>query len=169
MQSGFTQSDVAYWAFNGTGIYEGRPKVDDLRAIANLYPESFHLVVAQGLGHQVDQADLKGKRVSLDEPGSGTLVDARLILAAYGVTEKDIKAEYLKPQQAGRQAEGRRARRLLQRRAAGRRAPSPSWPRPTGIDWCRSTGPEAEDLRKQYSFFAADDDSRRHLQGRRRR
>src|SRR6187549_4263210 len=26
-QSGFTQSDVAYWAFNASGIYEGRPKV----------------------------------------------------------------------------------------------------------------------------------------------
>src|ERR671922_3033258 len=33
MQSGFTQSDVAYWAFNASGIYEGRPKVDTLRAI----------------------------------------------------------------------------------------------------------------------------------------
>jgi len=27
IQSGFVQSDVAYWAFNGSGIYEGRPKV----------------------------------------------------------------------------------------------------------------------------------------------
>ena len=46
-------------------------------------------------------ADLKGKRVSMDEPGSGTLVDVRLILGAYGMTDKDIKAEYLKPNQAG--------------------------------------------------------------------
>ena len=99
MQSGFVQSDVAYWAFNGTGIYEGRPKVDVLRAIANLYPESFHLVARKGAGIKSIK-DLKGKRMSLDEPGSGTLVDARLILAAYGMTEKDIKAEYLKPQQS---------------------------------------------------------------------
>ena len=80
MQSGFTQSDVAYWAFNGTGIYEGRPKVDVLRAIANLYPGELPSRRAQGRRHQVDQGP-KGKRVSLDEPGSGTLVDARLILA----------------------------------------------------------------------------------------
>ena len=99
MQSGFVQSDVAYWGYTGTGIYEGRPKVDTLRAIANLYPESFHLVVRKGSGIKSIK-DLKGKRMSLDEPGSGTLVDARLILAAYGMTEKDIKAEYLKPQQA---------------------------------------------------------------------
>ena len=26
MESGFTQSDVAYWAYTGTGIYEGKPK-----------------------------------------------------------------------------------------------------------------------------------------------
>ncbi|HEY6718487.1 MAG TPA: TAXI family TRAP transporter solute-binding subunit, partial [Reyranella sp.] len=99
MQSGFVQSDVAYWAFNGTGIYEGRPKADTLRAIANLYPESFHLVTRKGAGVKTIR-DLKGKRMSLDEPGSGTLVDARIILAAYGMTEKDITAEYLKPQQS---------------------------------------------------------------------
>ena len=139
LQSGFTQSDVAYWAYNASGIYEGRPKVDTLRAIANLYPESFHLVARKGSGIKSIK-DLKGKRMSLDEPGSGTLVDARLILAAYGLTEKDVKAEYLKPQQVGRQAEGRRARCLLQRLAAGRRAPSPSWPRPPASTWCRSTG-----------------------------
>jgi TRAP transporter TAXI family solute receptor len=98
MQSGFVQSDVAYWAFNGSGIYDGKTKVDILRAIANLYPESFHVVARKDSGIKTIR-DVKGKRVSLDEPGSGTLVDARLILAAYGMSEKDIKAEYLKPQQ----------------------------------------------------------------------
>src|SRR5215831_1254222 len=97
-QSGFVQSDVAYWAFTGTGVYEGRPKIDVLRAIANLYPESFQLVVRRGSSIK-SVADLRGKRVSLDEPGSGTLVDARLILAAYGLSEKDLKAEYLPAQQ----------------------------------------------------------------------
>ena len=100
MESGFTQSDVAYWAYTGTGVYEGKPKVADLRLIANLYPETIHLVARKGANIK-SVADLKGKRVSLDEPGSGTLVDARIILAAYGITEKDIKPEYLKPNQAG--------------------------------------------------------------------
>ena len=40
-------------------------------------------------------ADLKGKRVSLDEPGSGTLVDAKIILEAFGLSEADVTAEYL--------------------------------------------------------------------------
>ena len=100
LESGFTQSDVAYWAYTGTGVYEGKPKVADLRLIANLYPETIHLVARKGANIK-SVADLKGKRVSLDEPGSGTLVDARIILAAYGLTEKDIKPEYLKPNQAG--------------------------------------------------------------------
>lgn len=99
-ESGFTQSDVAYWAYTGTGLYEGKGKVEDLRLIATLYPETIHLVARKGADIK-SVADLKGKRVSLDEPGSGTLVDARLVLAAYGISEKDIKAEYLKPGPAG--------------------------------------------------------------------
>ena len=50
VQSAFVQSDVAHWAFTGTGIYEGRPKVETLRAIANLFPESFQLVARSGSG-----------------------------------------------------------------------------------------------------------------------
>ncbi|MBO0905787.1 TAXI family TRAP transporter solute-binding subunit [Jiella sonneratiae] len=99
LESGFSQSDVAYWAQTGTGVFEGKGKVEKLRAIANLYPESIHLVAKKDSGI-TSVADLKGKRVSLDEPGSGTLVDARLILEAYGITEKDIEPEYLKPNQA---------------------------------------------------------------------
>lgn len=100
VESGFSQADVATWAQKGTGIYEGKPNVPGLRLIANLYPESVHVVVRKGLGAK-SVADLKGKRVALDEPGSGTLVNARAILAAYGLKESDIKPEYIKPNQAG--------------------------------------------------------------------
>ena len=98
-ESGFVQADVAFWAFSGTGVFDGKPKVTDLRSIANLYPESVHIVVKKGLGVK-SVADLKGRRVSLDEPGSGTLINAKAILGAYGITEADIKAEYVKPNQA---------------------------------------------------------------------
>lgn len=154
-QSGFTQSDVAYWAFNASGIYEGRPKVDVLRAIANLYPESFHLVARKGAGIKTIK-DLKGKRVSLDEPGSGTLVDARLILAAYGLTEKDLKAEYLKSQQAADK---------LKDNALDAFFSVSGWPlgaiaelaATTGIDLVPIDGSEAESLVKAYNFFAIDE------------
>lgn len=100
LESGFSQADVATWAQKGTGIFEGKPNVPGLRLIANLYPESVHVVVKKGAGIKT-VADLKGKRVALDEPGSGTLVNARAILAAYGLKESDIKPEYIKPNQAG--------------------------------------------------------------------
>ena len=53
MESGFSQADVNFWAFTGTGIYEGKPKVEELRAIANLYPESVHIVMKKGARRQV--------------------------------------------------------------------------------------------------------------------
>lgn len=99
MESGFAQGDVAAWAQTGTGIWEGQPPAEKLRAIANLYPESLHLVATKASGI-TSVADLKGKRVSLDEPGSGTLVDARIVLEGAGLTEKDISPEFLKPDQA---------------------------------------------------------------------
>ncbi|MFQ6551304.1 TAXI family TRAP transporter solute-binding subunit [Aestuariibius insulae] len=99
LESGFSQSDVATWAQTGTGIWEDREPVENLRAIASLYPETIHLVASADSGIST-VADLAGKTVSLDEPGSGTLVDARIILEAYGLSEDDVDAEYLKPNQA---------------------------------------------------------------------
>ena len=99
MESGFSQADINAWAFSGTGIYEGKPKIEELRVIANLYPESVHVIVRKGSGIK-SLADLKGKRVSIDEPGSGTLVNARALLAAHGVSERDIRPEYLKQVQS---------------------------------------------------------------------
>ena len=52
MESGFSQADINAWAFTGTGIYEGKPKIEELRVIANLFPESVHVVVQEGRGHQ---------------------------------------------------------------------------------------------------------------------
>jgi uncharacterized protein len=99
LESGFAQSDVATWAQTGTGIWQDKPPAADLRAIANLYPESIHIVARADAGIS-GVGDLRGKRVSLDEPGSGTLVDARIILEAYGISEENIEAEYLKPNEA---------------------------------------------------------------------
>ena len=155
MESGFTQSDVAYWAYTGTGVYEGKPKVADLRLIGNLYPETIHVVARKGAGIN-SVADLRGKRVSLDEPGSGTLVDARIILAAFGITEKDIKAEYLKPNQAGDKMRdggldafffvgGYPTGAISELASAG-----------GGIDLVPVTGPEVDKMRAQYAFFAPD-------------
>ncbi|WP_299783602.1 TAXI family TRAP transporter solute-binding subunit [uncultured Roseobacter sp.] len=93
--SGFAQSDVAYWAYTGTGTMEGKEPAEDLRTIAALFEEHIHLVALADSGIE-SVADLKGKRVSLDEPGSGTYVDANLILEANGLALEDVTAEALK-------------------------------------------------------------------------
>ena len=93
--SGFAQSDVAYWAYTGTGTMEGKEPAKDLRTIAALFEEHIHLVTLKKSKIK-SVKDLKGKKVSLDEPGSGTYVDALLILEANGLSEKDVQAEALK-------------------------------------------------------------------------
>nr|WP_246476370.1 TAXI family TRAP transporter solute-binding subunit [Roseibium litorale] len=98
--SGFAQSDTAYWAYTGTGTMEGKPAAEDLRAIAALFPEHIHLVTLADSGIN-SVADLAGKRVSLDEPGSGTYVDAKLILESFGLGVDKVTAEALKPNAAG--------------------------------------------------------------------
>ncbi|MDT1062004.1 TAXI family TRAP transporter solute-binding subunit [Paracoccus sp. CPCC 101403] len=99
IEAGLTQSDIAYWAQTGTGLWEGQPPVEKLRLIANLYPENIHLVARADAGIETI-ADLRGKRVSLDEPGSGTLVDARIILGGYGISETDIEPQFMTPDEA---------------------------------------------------------------------
>ncbi|MBS0223697.1 MAG: TAXI family TRAP transporter solute-binding subunit [Proteobacteria bacterium] len=154
-QSAFVQSDVAYWAYSGTGLYENRPRVETLRAIANLYPESIQLVARKGSGIR-SVADLRGKRVSLDEPGSGTLVDARMILAAYGLGERELKAEYLSVQQAADRFRGDMLDAFFN--VSG-------WPQSTisslaagvGIDLVPIAGPEAAKLVDRHKFFVADE------------
>jgi TRAP transporter TAXI family solute receptor len=155
LESGFSQSDVATWAYTGTGVYEGKPKVTDLRMIANLYPESIHLVVKKGSGIK-SVSDLKGKRVALDEPGSGTLVNARIVLAAYGVKESDIKPEYIKPNQAGDKLKdgaldafffvgGAPAGAIAELASSG-----------TGIELVPLSGPQADALRRTNPYLAVD-------------
>lgn len=155
-ESGFSQADVAAWAYTGTGLWAGRGKVEELRAIANLYPESVHLVVRKGLGVK-SVADLKGKRVSLDEPGSGTIINARAILGAYGVKEADIKAEFVKPNQAAEKMKdgsvdaffftgGFPAAAITELATSG-----------PGIEIVPIDGAPAEALRKELPFFAADE------------
>ena len=95
IESALCQADVATWAFNGTGTFDKKRPLNTIRAMANLFPETVHVVVRAD-GPIRSLKDLKGKRVSLGEPESGTLVDARLILAAVGLTERDLKPANLK-------------------------------------------------------------------------
>ncbi|MGH6662979.1 MAG: TAXI family TRAP transporter solute-binding subunit [Rhodospirillales bacterium] len=100
VDSGFSQSDVAFWAYTGTGVFEGKPPLKKLRMLANLFPEHIHVVVHKNSPFQ-KVTDLKGKRISIGLQASGAKVGALLILEAHGMKENvDYNAEYLNSQQS---------------------------------------------------------------------
>lgn len=152
MESGFTQADVAFWAHTGTGLFEGRPKVEELRFICHLFAEHVHVTARKGLGAK-SIADLKGKRVSLLEIGSGSLVNSRALLAAYGLSEKDLKPEYLNQAQSAEKMKDGSVDAFIQ---------TTGFPQGTlvelattnGIELVPIEGPQAEELRKKFTFFS---------------
>lgn len=100
LDAGLAQADVIHAAYTATGPFAGRPPLRQLRAVARLYAGAVHIVVRRdaAIGSVVG---LKGRHVALDEPGSGTLVDARIVLSAHGLDEGDLHTEYVKPDIAG--------------------------------------------------------------------
>lgn len=89
----FTLADTAHDAFKGEDAFRGQPV--PIRTLAPLYNNFNHLVTLQDTGINT-VADLKGKRVSLGAPGSGTEVTALRILDAAGIKETtDIRRERL--------------------------------------------------------------------------
>lgn len=99
IESGFVQSDVAFWAYSGVEAFAEEGRQTSLRAIANLYPESFHIVVRKDSTIE-SVRDLAGKRVALDEAGSGTLVGAELVLQAFNLSETEVAVSYHKSDDA---------------------------------------------------------------------
>ncbi|MDO5528674.1 MAG: TAXI family TRAP transporter solute-binding subunit [Paracoccus sp. (in: a-proteobacteria)] len=86
LESSFAQANTARDAFTARGAFAGRAPMDDLRLIANLYPERVHIVVPAGSpAHSV--ADLAGARIAVGQPGSGTRGDAMRLLHLAGITE----------------------------------------------------------------------------------
>lgn len=87
------QNDITYYAVNGTEMFKDK-KVDNIRGIASLYPETCQFVTLDSSGIK-SIAELKGKRVAVGAAGSGVEANVRQILAAYGIEYSDIDAQYL--------------------------------------------------------------------------
>jgi len=86
---GLVQSDVAWLAVSGAGPFSVDGPLARLAALGSLYPEPIHIVVpAQSDIRGV--ADLRGKRVDLGTPQSGTRLNALAILQAHRVAAKDL-------------------------------------------------------------------------------
>jgi len=90
---GFTFADVAYIAYQGRLAGEARP-FDRLRGIAVLQWTPVHLVVSPTSSIDTVQ-DLRGRRVGLGPPRSGTALTATLVLQAFGINISEVRTELL--------------------------------------------------------------------------
>ncbi len=86
---GLSGADIASQAFQGE--LKGLKEKVALRAIASIYSNFMHVVTLESTGIRT-VGDLKGKRVSLGAPGSGTEVKGLRVLEAYGLGVKDLRS-----------------------------------------------------------------------------
>jgi TRAP transporter TAXI family solute receptor len=87
LDAGLAGAQSVTQGYNGEGKFVGN-KRQNIRVIANLYPEDMHLVVPKGVKLS-SLKDLNGKRVGVAAAGSGTQVSVRMILKHYGINAKE--------------------------------------------------------------------------------
>ena len=91
----FTLGDSLSDAWKGKEEAGFKTPLNKLRGIAAIYPNYIQIVARADSGIRT-LADLKGKRISVGAPRSGTELNARTIFEAAGITYKDFsKVEYL--------------------------------------------------------------------------
>ena len=90
----FMQNDVLQYAVTGTESMKDDGAMENLCAIASLYPEAVQLVATKSSGIKTI-ADLKGKKVCVGDQGSGSEVNASQIIAAAGMSYSDFDVQYL--------------------------------------------------------------------------
>ncbi|OIP34922.1 MAG: hypothetical protein AUK27_05970 [Deltaproteobacteria bacterium CG2_30_66_27] len=87
--------DTLAYAYKGDKLGGFAKPLANLRAIANIYGNTIQIVARKESGIRT-LSDLKGKKVSVGAPGSGTEINARQIFAAAGMTYKDFgRTDYL--------------------------------------------------------------------------
>lgn len=92
---GFSLGDAVSQAWKGDTEAGFTKPLDKLRGIAGIYPNYIQIVAAASSGIK-SVNDLKGKRISVGAPKSGTELNARAVLNAVGIGYKDFgKVEYL--------------------------------------------------------------------------
>lgn len=94
------QNDVLDYAYTGTGIFKENGKIEGFATVASLYSEVCQIVVAADSDIKSVE-DLKGKKVSIGDAGSGVEQNAIQILNAYGLTVDDIEVNRLSFKESG--------------------------------------------------------------------
>jgi len=95
LEFGVAQSDRQYQAVKGLAEWKDKGPQSKLRSVFSIHPESLTCIASVKSGIKTIK-NLKGKRVNLGNPGSGQLQNSKDALSAFGMTEKSIKAEYIK-------------------------------------------------------------------------
>jgi TRAP transporter TAXI family solute receptor len=90
LEFGVAQSDWQYHAYHGTSKFEDAGKFEDLRAVFSVHPEPVTVIARSDAGAD-NITDLKGKRVNIGNPGSGTRGTWDVMEAALGWTRDDLK------------------------------------------------------------------------------
>lgn len=90
----FTLGDSLSFAAKGDAEMGFAKPLDKLRTMAAIYPNYIQIVASQESGIKT-LADLRGKRLSVGAPKSGTEVNARTVFAAAGLTYDDMNVQYL--------------------------------------------------------------------------
>ena len=85
---GISQSDTAYQAYKGEAKFKDAA-VPELRSVIAIYPELLALVVNKKSGIE-KISDLKGKKINMDSPGSGTAMTADVVMEAFGIQRSDL-------------------------------------------------------------------------------
>lgn len=86
------QSDTLDFAFNAKEAF--KEPLKGMSVIATLYPEIVQVVVRADSPMKTF-ADLKGKKVGVGAPGSGTEANFRQLMDAYGMKKEDVNGQYL--------------------------------------------------------------------------
>ncbi|BBD78112.1 TAXI family TRAP transporter solute-binding subunit [Hydrogenophilus thermoluteolus] len=91
----FTLGDTFAHAWNGDAEAGFKTPLKELRTLAAIYPNYIQIVASKDSGVR-SLTDLKGKRVAVGAPRSGTEINARTIFQAAGFTYDDLgKVEYV--------------------------------------------------------------------------
>ena len=98
---GLAQSDVHYNSTKGQGQFKDAGPYADLRAVYSVHPEPFTVLARKEL-NAAKFEDLKGKRVNVGNPGSGTRASMDELLDALGWKISDFSlASELKADEHG--------------------------------------------------------------------
>lgn len=88
------QNDVMSYAYNATDMFTGSDPINSFSAVASCYPECIQIIATKDIN---SIEDLRGRKVSIGDAGSGVEFNAKQILGCYGI---DIENDIIKNNQS---------------------------------------------------------------------